>query len=313
MSERRVPDEAELLSWFETLSNRGRWGADDERGTLNLITPEKRRRAAGLVREGLAVSCAWDIDPTPAADHVFGSPERRMRSTGERPRPGQRYGGASEYVGLVFHGYAVTHLDALAHYFWDGRMYGDRPAALVTTADGATRNGVTAAADGVTTRGVLVDVAAHRGVDWLEPGEPVFPDELDAALARQGVALEPGDALLLRTGYARKKRERGPDRVDDVGRAGWHAACLPWLRAHDVALLSADTAQDAQPCGYPSFRSPVHAVGIVAMGLWLLDNGDFEALAATCRRLGRFEFLFQVAPLRIAGGTGSPVNPIALF
>jgi kynurenine formamidase len=192
-------------------------------------------------------------------------------------------------------------------------MYGGRPAGLVTRADGARHNAVTAAAQGIATRGVLLDVARLRGVDWLEPGEGVFPDELDAAEARAGVRVGRGDAVLLRTGYGRKKRERGPDRVQDVGRAGWHAACLPWLRERDVALIGADTAQDVHPCGYPGFRSPVHAIGIVAMGLWLLDNCDLEPLAEACARAGRCEFMLQVNPLRLAGVTGSPVNPIALF
>ncbi len=313
MTPRRVASEAELLTWFESLSNWRRFGDGDERGTLNLIDDAKRAQAARLVRDGVAVSCAWEIDPRPAADHVFGSPERSMRGTGEDLPEFPRYGGASERIGFVFHGYAITHLDSLAHYFWDGRMYGGRPASLVTRRDGARHNAVTAAAEGIVTRGVLLDIARLRGVDWLEPGEGVFPDELEAAEIRAGVRVGPGDALLLRTGYGRKKRERGPDRVQDVGRAGWHATCLPWLRERDVALIGADTAQDVQPCGYPSFRSPVHAIGIVAMGLWLLDNCDLEPLAEACRRLGRAEFMLQVSPLRLSGATGSPVNPIALF
>ena len=116
----------------------------------------------------------------------------------------------------------------------------------------------------------------------------------------------PGDAVLLRTGYGRKKRVRGPDRVQDIGRAGWHAACLPWLRERDVALIGADTAQDVHPCGYPSFRSPVHAIGIVAMGLWLLDNCDLEPLAEDLPRLGRAEFMLQVNPLRLSGRDRQP-------
>jgi len=309
----RVPSEAELLDWFSSLSNWERFGAGDERGTLNLIDDAKRAEAARLARAGVAVSCAWEIDPLPAADHVFGSPERTMRGTGEDLPARPRYAGASERIGFVFHGYAITHLDSLAHYFWDGRMYGGKAASLVTKERGATENAVTAASAGIVTRGVLLDVASLRGVDWLEPGEGVFPEELEAAEARAGVRVGPGDAVLLRTGYGHKKRVRGPDRVQEVGRAGWHAACLPWLYARDVALIGADTAQDVHPCGYPSFRSPVHAIGIVAMGLWLLDNCDLEPLAKACARLGRFEFMLQVNPLRLTGATGSPVNPIALL
>ena len=313
MTSRRVPSESELFAWFEELSNWKRFGAGDERGTLNLIDDAKRAEAARLVREGVAVSCAWPIDPRPEADHVFGSPERTMRGTGEDLPAEPRYAGASERIGFVFHGYAITHLDSLAHYFWDGRMYGGRPASLVTRSEGATQNDVGAASAGIVTRGVLLDVAALRGVDWLEPGDGVFPEELEAAEARAGVRVGRGDALLLRTGYGRRKRARGPDRVQDVGRAGWHAACLPWLRERDVALIGADTAQDVQPCGYPAFRSPIHAIGIVAMGLWLLDNCDLEPLAEACARLGRAEFMLTVSPLRLAGATGSPVNPIALL
>jgi kynurenine formamidase len=213
----------------------------------------------------------------------------------------------------VFHGYSVTHLDALSHYFWDGTMYNGRPAAKVTSAQGATVHAMSALPDGVTTRGVLLDVARVREVRWLEPGEGVFPDDLEAAEQLAGVRVEAGDAVLLRTGYGARKHERGPDDVRAVGRAGWHAACLPWLHERDVALIGCDTAQDVHPSGYPSMRSPVHAIGIVAMGLWLLDNCDLEELAATCERLGRHEFQLQLAPLRIAGATGSPVNPIALL
>lgn len=322
MADARAPSEAEVLAWFEALSNWGRWGDDDQLGTLNLITAEKRRQAAALVHAGECVSCAWEIDPRPQRDQVFGPPQRFMLGTGqgladpERPLPTgakapPRWAGASEFVGLVFHGYSVTHLDALSHYFWDGHMYNGRPAARVTSAQGATWHAVAALADGVLTRGVLLDVARVRGVPWLEPGEGVFPDDLAAAEARAEVTVGPGDAVLLRTGYGRKRRERGPDDVRAVGRAGWHAACLPWLRERDVAVIGADTAQDVHPSGYPALRSPVHAVGIVAMGLWLLDNCDLEPLADACERLGRAEFQLQLAPLRIAGGTGSPVNPIA--
>ena len=313
MSERRVPSEQEVLGWFDQLSNWGRWGAGDQRGTLNLVTPEKRRQAAALVRDGLSLSCAWEIDTTPQPDQVFGSPQRFMLGTGQGLPETPRWGGASEYLGLVFHGYSVTHLDALSHYFWDGMMYNAVPAERVTSRQGATHHAMSVLAEGVTTRGVLLDVAALRDVAWLEPGEGVFPEDLDAAEARQGVRVESGDAVLLRTGYGRRKRERGADETARVGRAGWHVACLPWLRERDVALIGCDTAQDVHPSGYAALRSPVHAVGIVALGLWLLDNCDLEPLAAACAERGRSEFCFQLAPLRIVGATGSPVNPIAVL
>lgn len=319
----RVPDEDEVLSYFDALSNWGRWGDDDELGTLNVITPAKRIAAAELVRVGTTVSCAWDIGGAPVADQPFGPPQRFMVATGQglndphrvtAPwRAGDRSAGALEYLGLVYHGHTVTHVDSLAHVYWDGRMYNGRPAELVTSAMGATEHAVTALRGGVVTRGVLLDAAATRGVDWLEPGDAVFPEDLELIEQRQAIVVEEGDVILLRTGYGRKARERGPDNVAQAGRAGWHAACLPWFHERGVAMIACDTAQDAQPSGYPSLRSPIHAVGIVAMGLWLLDNCDLEELATTCGTSGRYEFLFTLAPLRWVGATGSPANPLAMF
>lgn len=321
-----VPSEDEVLSWFDTLSNWGRWGRDDELGTLNHISPAARIAAAGLVRTGVTVSCAWDIGGSPSADQPtgpMGPPRRYMLATGQGLRdehritpPGRehdRAAGAAEYLGLVYHGHTVTHLDGLSHIFWDGRMYNGKPAELVTSAFGATAHAITAARAGIVTRGVLIDVPAVRGVDWLEPGDAVFPADLEAAERRAGVIVGAGDALVLRTGYGRKVREKGPDDVAAVGRAGWHAACLPWLHERGVSVIACDTAQDAIPSGYPRLRNPIHAIGIVAMGLWLNDNCDLEALASMCTELGRWEFLYTLAPLAWTGATGSPANPLATF
>jgi kynurenine formamidase len=168
--------------------------------------------------------------------------------------------------------------------------------------------------NGIVGRGVLLDVATARGVPWLDPGDGVLPDDLEAAEARQGVRVGSGDIVLLRTGYGRRRRESGPLMVDD-GQAGWHAACLPWLHAREVAAIGADTAQDVVPTGYEGSELglPVHSIGLVAMGLWLIDNCDLEELRDACEQLGRFEFLLTLPTLRLAGATGSPVNPLAMF
>lgn len=321
-----APSEDDVLAYHERLSNWGRWGPDDQLGTLNLITPEVRTRAAALVRDGVSVSCAQDLITFPQEGDMFGPVHRFMFMTGEgladehrieppHPVPGidmSRMAGAGEYMGMVFHGTNVTHVDALSHMFWDRKTYNGKPAELVNAMLGATNLAVTGMKDGIVTRGVLVDMPALRGVDWLEPGEGVFPEDLDAAEERQGVTIGEGDAVLVRTGYARRKREAGPVPMHD-GQAGWHAASLPWLHERGVAVIGCDTAQDVVPSGYLQIALPVHAVGMVAMGLCLVDNCDLEELAATCDRLGRHEFLFTLAPLRLSGGTGSPANPIATF
>ncbi|BEL05529.1 cyclase family protein [Actinoplanes sichuanensis] len=306
----------DVLGYFDTLSNWGRWGDDDQRGTLNHITDDVRLAAARTVRHGRSVSCGWEV----------AVPQEMERSTTTCPcaaeMPGaehmpahfhadRRWGFSSERLSLTFHGNSITHLDSPCHLYWDGRMYNGRPHTLVDPRTGSAWGTVTAAADGIVTRGVLLDVAATRGVSWLEPGEAVHPADLEAAERRQGVQVRPGDAVLLRTGYGRFRHEQGY--AWSVTQAGWHASCLPWLHERGVAVIGADTPQDVQPSGYDQVLMPVHAVGLVAMGLWLVDNCDLEACAATAAELGQWDFQFTVAPIRFAGTSGSPVNPIATF
>ncbi|MGI5274231.1 cyclase family protein [Nonomuraea sp. CA-218870] len=314
---RPTPAQDDALAYFDTLSNWGRWGDDDQLGTLNHITDDVRLAAARAVRHGRSVSCAWEV----------AAPEDMERSTMTCPRavdmpgadtmpaPGflrdRRWGFSSERLGLTFHGNTVTHLDSPCHIFWDGTLYNGRPHASVDAATGSAWAAVTAAANGIVTRGVLLDIARVRDVPWLEPGQGVYPEDLEEAERRQGVRVRSGDAVLLRTGRGRLRHEAGRD--GGYEQAGWHASCLPWLRERQVALIGADTPQEVQPSGYEDVLMPVHAVGLVAMGLWLLDNCDLEACATTAAELGQWDFQFAVAPVRFAGASGSPVNPIATF
>jgi kynurenine formamidase len=319
-----LPTEEEVLRYFDELSNWGRWGDEDRLGTLNLITPEKRVASARLVREGRCISCAWDLDTQLQPEHTSGAPDRYFLTTGQglgdehrvMPpgiHPGDRQAGALEYIGMIFHGFSVTHLDALSHIFWDHKMYNGLPAEAVSSSAGATLHDVTSVREGIVTRGVLVDAPAYRGVDWLEPGDFVTGDEVEAILAAQGVEVGEGDALLLRTGYGKRKLLNGPDAVMETGRAGWHASCLPVLHELGVSLIGADTAQDVIPSGYPGVRIPIHSVGLVAMGLFLLDNCNFEPLAEQCATAGRYEFQLILSAIPFVGATGSPVNPLAVF
>ncbi|KAI9033456.1 putative cyclase-domain-containing protein [Hyaloraphidium curvatum] len=362
-----LPTEAEIVDYFSKYSNWNRWGPDDVAGTLNHITEKHVLDAVKLVQEGRTVSLSWDVnfnamtkDTNPGA----GIPMRHMQATGgdrgtgaglpasafvdkdgnptaERDKAvatqphatstGPRGSGAGEWISFTFHGYTFTHLDSLAHMFWDGRTYnGYDAAATVNLARGAELLDVVAAGrgGGIVGRGVLLDAASfgigsggsgeldpatgipHR---WMEPGEFVTGEDLEAIEKEQGVQVRNGDLIFLRTGYGLKKRLHGPDDTGAVGRAGWHPSCIPLFHARSVALISADTAQDAHPHAYPSFRSPVHSVGIVAMGLWLLDNADLEELAKECKARGRWEFMCSVQPCRFKGVTGSPVNPVAIF
>jgi kynurenine formamidase len=309
----RVTD---VLGYFDSLSNWGRWGGDDERGTLNHITDDVRRAAARAVRHGRSVSCAWDVTVPDEMERSTTACPCAAEMPGAEHMPAafqqdRSWGFSNERLGFMFHGNTITHLDSPCHIFWDGRMYNGRPHSLVDAETGSAWAAVTAAADGIVTRGVLLDVAKVRDVPWLEPGEGVVPEDLEAAERRQGVRVQPGDAVLLRTGYGRFRHESGPS--GGFTQTGWHASCLPWLHERQVALIGADTPQEVQPSGFDDVLMPVHAVGLVAMGLWLLDNCDLEACAATAAELGQWDFQLAVAPVRLAGTSGSPVNPIATF
>jgi kynurenine formamidase len=316
---RELPSEAAVFRWFETLSNWGRWGDDDQLGTLNHIDATHKVAAAALVRQGLTVSCAFEI----TTQYPAGKQQRFMIKTGERLHDphfqphgyseSDRVATAGEYVGICCHGIDVTHIDALSHMFFDRMMYNGKPAGLVTAVDGAKHHAMTALRDGIVTRGVLLDIPSLRGVEYLMPGDAVFPEDLDAAEARQGVRVGQGDVVLLRTGNGHR-RAPGADPAGHWQRyPAWHPACLPWLAERDVAAIGHDGPQDLVPAPYPNLHVPMHAIGIVAMGLWLIDNLDLETLSATSARLGRYEFCFMLSAMLMQGATGAPVNPLALF
>ncbi|HYB11964.1 MAG TPA: cyclase family protein [Myxococcota bacterium] len=294
---------ADVAAFHQTLSNWHRWGERDQLGTLNLVTPEKRAAAAALVRSGRAVSCARPIatepgpsNPQPAAHHMIGTHSE---------------GWGGDYFALASHGYATTHLDALCHIFHEGRLYNGYSTDRVT-AHGALELSVDALRHGIVTRGVLLDVPAAKEKPWLEPGEPIHPEDLEQAERAAAIQVESGDVLLVRTGRFARVATHG-DWNPRERLAGLHADCLPWLHARGVAALGSDGVSDVHPSGIDDVRLPIHTVGIVAMGLSLLDNLDLEALALACHEERRSVFLFTAAPLVLLRGTASPVNPIALF
>jgi kynurenine formamidase len=308
--------EADVVRFMDTLSNWGRWGADDQLGTLNLITPDQRVRAAGLVRDGVSVTCARPIVTDITADTTF-QPLRFMVDSGEgrdtaSPERILQRRGASEFIGMVFHGYTITHVDTPAHFFWRGQIYNGRSCNLITSREGAQVESVELLHDGVVSRGVLLDVAAVRG-RWLGTGEGVMPEDLDAAERAAGVRVEPGDILLIRTGYYGRRLAEGPRHPLTDGSPAAHVACAPWFRERGIAMLGTDTHNDVAPTPYPGIGHPLHIVSLVAMGLWLIDNCNLEDLAQACAARKRWEFLLTIAPLRLANATGSPVNPIAIF
>jgi kynurenine formamidase len=287
-----IQTDADMDRLLPALSNWGRWGEDDRFGTLNFITPAKRQAAARQVQRGQSVSLART---TSLADIDRGVFEMDIRE-----------GGALDYIGMRYHGYAMTHLDALGHVFADEvHLYNGLPRTLVTEA-GVKELGVELLGqNGVVGRGVLLDIAGLQGGP-LQPGTAIFPAGLDAAATAQGVQIESGDILLVRTGAGRDNTWEQ--------RAGLHPECLPWLHDREIAMLGCDGDSDVWPL--PGFEKRVrvmHSIGIPYLGMPLIDNAELDALSAACRLERRWSFLLTVAPLRLAGLTGSPVNPIALF
>ena len=295
------PDE--VLGLHEQLSNWGRWGPDDQLGALNFITAELSAAAAASVRSGRTVSCSRPLptqpapdNPNPVAHHMTGTAT-------------EGYGG--DYFAIAPHGYATSHIDALCHIFHRGRIYNGYPAETVT-AHGATKLGIHHLRPGIVTRGVLIDVPVVRGMDALEPGEPIFPEDLEAAEKATGVRVTTGDALLVRTGRWRWREQHGPW-APSQGMAGLDASCLAWLHERQAALLGSDGVSDVMPSRVEGVAMPIHTVAIVAMGIHLLDNLDLDELSRACAAEGRWTFLFVVAPLVLERGTASPVNPIAVL
>ena len=302
-------DARELLDIYRAITNWGRWGDDDERGTLNLITESCRREASRCVVDGRAVMCGR---PIPAPANPARNPEVHVLKGGD-VAPAHGYASATDFIGIATHGPAYTHVDAPSHVFHDGLMYNGRAAALVRST-GAAANDVASSGAGLIGRGVLLDVPPLRGAEYIDPGEPVDISELQEAERRAGATVHPGDLLLVRVGrHVRESREPGSGQIDGQSwMAGLHPNCLPWLHEHGVALLGSDSASDALPSRWP-VAVPIHVGCLVYMGMPLLDNGDLDDLAEACRSVRRWTFLFSVGALNIAGATGCPVNPIAVL
>jgi kynurenine formamidase len=301
---RTFPSEAELDALFEELDNAGRWGKDDELGTLNLITDAKRIAAASLVRTGRVLSLARDLNTTQSANNP--SPVRHtMCYQAHYPI------GAVDALCLDMHGFALTHLDAVAHVYRDQDLYNHRKAADVAHPSGLTFGDMLAQKDGIFTRGVLLNIAAARGVEWLTPDDGVTAADLDAAERRQRVRVESGDCIFVYTGLQKREAAEGPENLGQ--RVGIMPDAIKWMHAREVAVYSGDCV-DAFPNPYgPRYVIYFHAIALAAMGLILLDIPALEPLVELCTEHKRSDFLLTMAPLRIKGGTGSPVNPIAVF
>jgi kynurenine formamidase len=295
---------------FRALSNWGRWGPDDQRGALNHLTPERLTAAAGLVRDGASVTLSLPLNTEAAADNPKPA-DHYMTELGPPDTAPHSVHFCKDYVGVDYHSDGHSHIDALCHVVYEGLMYNGSSAGAVTD-DGAEVNNIGVLEAGLIGRGVLLDIPRLRGVPWLEPGEHVFSDDLEVAEREQGVGVLPGDILLVRTGHARRLAELGPWNTAGA-KAGLHPTALTFIGERSVAALGSDGNSDTAPSSTEGVDFPIHVLAIAAMGLHLLDYLQFEDLRTACEETGRWEFLFAASPLRIEGGTGSPINPTAVF
>ena len=294
---------------FEELSNWGRWGQDDELGTLNFLGEAEVAEAVKLAKKGRRVSLGRPLDTVTSPAN--GRPALHyMTQMGDRRPDEPTY--YTDFIGVDFHGKSASHIDALSHIAYKGMFYNGKRASDVVASRGSSFAPISRLADGVVTRGVLLDVARARGVAWVEPPAALGFDDLDDVAGSLGVEVRRGDAVLVRSGQMRRRRVLGPWDPATAG-VGLATSALGWLAEREVAILGGDGDSDAHPSPVEGVGGPIHVLAIVAMGMCLLDNLDLESLSEACAEAGTFEFLLAVAPLIVQGGTGSPVNPIAVL
>jgi kynurenine formamidase len=303
-------DAADFEALYQRLRRVPSWGPADRRGALNHLTPERILAAVGEIRLGRTVSLAAPIetgltpdDPAPAVHEMAGPPGNQADPAGLTF--------ARDQLGVNVHNNVDSHIDALCHAMYRKTLYNGVPADAVTLG-GAQELSIEVACDGIAGRGVLLDIPRLRGAPWLEPGDLVTAAELAGAAEAQQVSVGPGDLLFVRTGHRRRRSEFGPWDAAKA-RAGLHPAALEFIAERKVAVLASDSNSDTAPSVAEGVELPVHVLAINALGLHLLDYLQFEDLVPFCEATGRWSFFCVIAPLRLAHGTGSPVNPIAVL
>jgi hypothetical protein len=309
----------QVVAMERELSNWGRWGKDDERGTLNLVTPGKTVEALRLVKEGVVVSLARfaSLEKT-IDDFNFGATRHEMwYGAAGPPKPGETRG-ALDTLSYGLHDGTNSHLDALCHYtlLRDGKVvvYNGHPSA---TEKGCSANGIDRMGPGFATRAILVDMPLLKHADWLDPHTPIYPSDLEAWEKFANVRIGSGDAVLIRTGRWALRAAKGPwPQAREA--AGLHASVMPWLKQRDIALLASDAVNDVQPSGIiggsgEAANRPVHLISIAVMGMPLVDNGYFEDAAKEAAARSRWEFFMTVQLTGLEGGTATNFNALGIF
>jgi kynurenine formamidase len=294
---------------FNELRAWGQWGADDVRGALNYIGPDQVRRAARLVASGRTVGLSLPLDTRDGPDNPSPAGHRMTELPTGNPVNATAF--ACDSFSIECHGDAHSHIDALCHVTFRGSLYNGVPAASVTAA-GASQLGAEHLKDGIVGRGILLDIARTRQVDWLEPGDIITVADLEAAEEAQDIRVGEGDILLCRTGHQRRRRDVGAWDAAHL-KTGLDPQAMSWIRDRHVAAMGSDGDSDTVPSVVEQVDYPVHVLAVCALGIVLMDCLNLDDLARSCAEERRWEFLLTVAPLVLRQGTGTPVNPIAVF
>ena len=296
---------AQYERWRQDFKTWGKWGAGDNKGASNLITPQKVLSATRLVRNGIVVSLAPPVPQTVAAD--VGANGVFHRTTNAITD-----GGTTDNYQVSFHGQTVAHMDSWCHFFENGQMYNGTPVKdNITPEAGCKKGSVMNWKDGIFTRAVLYDIAQLKGVDWADPEVPIRRADLEAWEKKSGVKAGPGDVVLLYIGRWKRRAAVGPW-TGQV--AGYYPDTIPWMHERMPAFIGHDFNIDWNPRpGWEGMRNPIHVAVLNWMGINIVECLDLEQAVSTARKLNRYEFLITFAPLTVEGGTGSPLNPLAIF
>jgi kynurenine formamidase len=285
---------------FQQVKNWGRWGADDQLGSINLITAAKRKQALSLAKSGQTVSLVHNPLTDKADDNA--SPFEHTMLPGFNM---DRYS-------VSYHGYSHSHMDALCHILYKNQTYNGYAREVVNTEKGCTKLGIDNLKQGLITRAVLLDIPRLKGLPYLEPGTAVYQEDVEAWEKMSGAKIESGDVMLLRTGRWARRDKVGPWAVGRNA-AGFHASIIPFIKARGVAIVGSDAASEVSPSMVDGVALPVHTLLITALGVNILDNQDLEAVAEVAAKLKRWEFMITINPMPVTGGTGSPMNTLAIF
>jgi kynurenine formamidase len=309
--QKQVVTQADLDSWLASQSNWGRWGNDDQKGALNLITPTKVTHAAGLVKDGFTVSLARTLENEKAINGADGFEDVMTRDGSE--------GSVTDWISVAFHGENITHINALGHKLINGKMYNGYVAKdYISMSTGVTKDSIINLKNGVFTRGILFDIPRLKGVPYLEPGTPIYVEDLEAWEKVAGVKVSPGDAIFVSTGRWARLAKLGPWDTKKE-QAGLDASVIPWLKSQGVALIGGDDAVSVRPAP-PNTQikdadrvRPAHDFALYGLGISVIDDCDLGPVSEAAAARKRWDFLVVVAPLPMPAATGSPINPIAIF